>query len=157
MDAEVHVQVGQVARGRGDGFGQAPAILRQHHLLARGGIAQHRLAVDAADRGGVAAQEFVAAGAVRIEPVGVAGDVPTVDHVVCLARIGEIAAAGRPLDREPPRPLRHRRAGVVEHGRGIAGHGPAGRARTDILAARGNDSRGHWAFYGGGVCRPVPI
>ena len=40
--------------------------------------------------------------AVLVDQVGVAGDVPAVLHVVALPLVGEVAAAGRALHREPP-------------------------------------------------------
>ena len=66
--------------------------------------------------------------------VGVAGDVPAVLHVVRLPLVGEVAAAGRALHREPPTsPGVHGLPVVVEHRRLVAGDRVAGGAAAHAL------------------------
>ena len=75
--------------------------------------------------------------AVRIHQVGVAGDVPAVLHVFALARVGEIAAAGRAAHREAAdRAGRHFAAVLVDDARLIAGH-RRGRSRRRALRSSG--------------------
>ena len=50
----------------------------------------------------VVAARLVPEVAVRVADVGIAGDVPAVLHVGSLALVGQVAAAGRALHREPP-------------------------------------------------------
>ena len=64
--------------------------------------------------------------AVGIAAVGVAGDVPAVDDIIALARVIEVAAAGRALDREAADAFVQRIAVGVEHRRFVAGHRFAG-------------------------------
>src|SRR4029453_7601669 len=75
--------------------------------------------------------------------VGVAGQVPAILDIIHLARIIEVAAAGRALDRQPSFALRDRPAVLVEHGCLIAWHRAAGGAGADRVAAFGNEDVHH--------------
>ena len=63
--------------------------------------------------------------------------------IIGLARVIEVAAAGRALDREPAGALGQRLAVVVEHGRFVAGHRLAGGAGADVVAAGGDEDVHH--------------
>ena len=77
--------------------------------------------------------------AVLVDQIGVAGQVPAVPHIVALALVGEVAAAGRPAHREPAGLARRQRPHlVVDHHRLIARDRPAGGAGPDRIA-RGRD------------------
>src|SRR4030095_13445714 len=77
--------------------------------------------------------------AVLVDVVAIAGDVPTVLHVLELTRLVQVAAAARPFRRQAPGVRRQQRAPlVVEHAGLVAGQRLAGRARTDLGALRGN-------------------
>ena len=81
---------------------------------------------------------------VVVEQVCVAGEVPAVLHVVALARVGEIPAAGGALHREPPDVARRQRlAVVVEDARDVARHRLARRARPDFVAGCGDEDVQH--------------
>src|SRR5205085_6728135 len=82
--------------------------------------------------------------AVGIHQVGVAGDVPAVPHVVPLAPVGEIAAPGRAAHGEvADRVGRQRLAVGVDHARLVAGHGLAGRARTNLFLGGADEDVQH--------------
>ena len=75
--------------------------------------------------------------AVGVADVGVAGEVPAVPHVVPLAVVGQVPAAGRALDGEPGRAGRPGPACPRSPGsRPVAGDGPAGRAGPDLVVGR---------------------
>ncbi|MEZ5669258.1 MAG: hypothetical protein R3F55_17835 [Alphaproteobacteria bacterium] len=59
--------------------------------------------------------------AVRVDHVGVAGQVPAVLDIDGLAVVGEVAAAGRAAHRQPADSLAVRRAGGVDHPRDSRG------------------------------------
>src|SRR3954453_2617457 len=82
--------------------------------------------------------------AVDVADVGVAGDVPAVLHVDALARVGEVAAAGGTLDREPARrAVRHRLARGVEDGRAVAGDRLSGGSGPDLVVGGGDEHVQH--------------
>src|SRR5262249_59463204 len=81
----------------------------------------------------VVAARLVPEIAVGVADVGVPGDVPAVLHVVALALVGQVAAAGRALHREPPGlAVGHLPAVLVQDRRAVAGDGLAGRAGPDL-------------------------
>jgi hypothetical protein len=63
--------------------------------------------------------------------------------VVALARVIEVAAAGRALDREAADALVQRLAVGVEHGRDRSRHRLAGRAGADVVARGGDEDVHH--------------
>ena len=68
-----------------------------------------------------------------VDQIGVPGVIPAVLHVLRLARIGEVTAACRPLDREPPDDTcRHRPASVVHHAGCVPGNREARRPGTRV-------------------------
>src|SRR4029077_11493740 len=79
--------------------------------------------------------------AVGVADVGVAGDVPAVLYVIPLALVGQVAAAGRALDGEPPGlAVGHLHAVLVQDRRAVAGDGRAGRAGPDIAVGGGDQN-----------------
>ena len=82
--------------------------------------------------------------AVGIADIGVAGDVPAIEDVFELARIGEVAAAGWSAHREAAgRAIRHIVAFVVDDPRLVSRHGNTGRAGADRLARGGDENMQH--------------
>src|SRR5262249_50771198 len=83
--------------------------------------------------------------AVGIHEVGVAGDVPAVLHVLALALVGEIAAAGRPAHGEAADGVgRNLVALGVDHARLVAWHWLAGRARANLAFGRADEDVQHF-------------
>ena len=61
-------------------------------------------------------------------------------HVLPLPGVGQVAAAGRALHRQPAElPRRRGVAGLVQHRGGVAGHHPAGGAGADLVTGRGDE------------------
>ena len=81
--------------------------------------------------------------AVGVAAVGVAGHVPAVLDIVALARVIEVAAAGRALDREAADAFVHLIAVSIEDRRCVARHRLAGGARADVVAGRGDEDVHH--------------
>src|SRR5206468_4641278 len=87
----------------------------------------------------VVAARLVPEVTVGVADVGVAGDVPAVLHVGPLALVGQVAAAGRALYREPPGyAVGYLVAALVQDRRPVTWDGRAGRALTDVLSRRGD-------------------
>ena len=147
---EIFEPVGElVARRRevgedDEGFDLLPALLARHadhRAFGDGGMGEEGVF----DFGGGdvvarADDHVVAAGAVPevavvILGVGVAGDVPAVLDVIGLARVVEVAAAGRAADREAAFAGGEFVAVGVEDRGGVAGDGLAGAAGADGVAA----------------------
>ena len=83
--------------------------------------------------------------AVAIHLEGVARQVPAILHVFALARIGQVAAAGRSLHGQAARHAwRLRRAGVVDDARLVAGDGLADGAAAYALTRGGYENVQHF-------------
>src|SRR5208282_2199476 len=82
--------------------------------------------------------------AVGITDVGVAGNVPAVPHVVALALVGQVAAAGRALDGEPSGlAVGYLVAVLVQDPGPVAGDGLTGRAGPDVAVGGGDEHVQH--------------
>ena len=102
--------------------------------------------------------------AVVVADEGVTGDVPAVLDVAALPLVGEVAASGRALDRQPARlPVGHVAAERIEDWPRIAGHGTTGGAGPDVVVGGGDEDVQHLGGAdavderdAGGVAERVP-
>ena len=117
-----------------------------HRALGDVGVGQQRgLHLRAGDVVAAGDDHVVAAGgevevAVVVLHEGVAGEVPAVLHVAALAVIGEVAAAGGALHRQPANGAAGHLVHVVVHHPGpVAADGPPGATRTGVVEAVGDE------------------
>src|SRR5690606_12433626 len=82
--------------------------------------------------------------AILVHEERVAGDVPAIDHIVLLALVGEVAAAGGPAYGELADGTGWQGPEIlVQHAGFIARHRFASGAGADIVAARRNEDMDH--------------
>src|SRR5205807_4299279 len=83
---------------------------------------------------------------VVVDKVGVAGEIPAVAHVIRLPIVGEIAASGRTLDREPADATRRQRLPFIVHHTGvIARHGYTCRTGSRMSLVVRNEDVEHFS------------